>query len=278
MKDRLSGMKNLLWAAGILLVLAALLVGLVFAMSTRYQGERDSGTLVLGAEQKQTRKAKAESAAVDNAAASGTLNELPSTPKSGLDAVFGMTFLCDRTVAGLRDYSNNYAADASAQIWMPEAPGQLTAVDAADTPIVFVDGSQITPANAAMVARPNTVVIYLGGDDLFNETEESFMEGYTLLIESIRNSSPNTQIICCSLASVGTNYSRTDELTPDMIANANSWIRRICIETGAWYADLASVLNNEEGYMRDEFFAADGRGLNAAGISQIVDYFRFHGI
>ena len=29
---------------------------------------------------------------------------------------------------------------------------------------------------------------------------------------------------------------------------------------------------------RDEFFAADGRGLNAAGISQIVDYFRFHGI
>ena len=270
-------MKNLLWAAGILITLIALLVGLVFSMSSRFTGERDSGTLILGAENKVRGKSAAESTAAD-AAVSGTLKELPSTQKNGLEAVFGMTWLCDRTVSGLKDYSNTYAADAGAQIWMPSGTGLLTAVDAADTPIVFVDGSQITPANAAMVSRPNKVVIYLGGDDLFNETRESFIEGYTLLINSIRNSSPDTTVICCSIASVGSNYQRSDELTPQLIAQANSWIRQVCIDTGAYFADLASVLNKDDGYMRDEFFAADGRGLNAAGISQIVDYFRFHGI
>ena len=277
MKNRLSGIKNLLWAAGILVTLIALLVGLVFSMSSRYTGERESGTLVLGAENRPRDKKAAGTTEVDSAQA-GTLMELPSTQKNGLEAVFGMTWLCDRTISGLKDYSNTYAADANAQIWMPAGRGLLTAADAADTPIVFVDGSQITPANAAMVSQPNKVVIYLGTDDLYNETWQDFFEGYTLLIDSIRNSSPNTTVICCSIASIGSNYQRSDELTTQMIAQANEWIRQVCVQTGAYYADLASVLNDDNGYMRDEFFAADGRSLNAAGISQIVDYFRFHGI
>ena len=48
MKDKLSNFKNLLWAAAIMLCLLAMLVGLIFSMSQKSQGERADGTITLG--------------------------------------------------------------------------------------------------------------------------------------------------------------------------------------------------------------------------------------
>ena len=48
MKIGLSGIKNLIWALGILIVLLALLVALIFSFSQKYSGERESGPMVLG--------------------------------------------------------------------------------------------------------------------------------------------------------------------------------------------------------------------------------------
>ena len=44
---KLSNLKNLLWAAGILLCLMAMLIGLIFAMSQKNTAARESGTLNL---------------------------------------------------------------------------------------------------------------------------------------------------------------------------------------------------------------------------------------
>ena len=276
MKNGLTGLKNFIWAAAILAALLALLVGMVFAMSSRYKGERDSGTMTLGETVRREKKSGGEvDAGLDSAPA--TLRELPATQKSSLEAVFGMTFLVDKTVMGLRTYCENYGDGAVSSIWTDANTG-LTAFDAADTPIIFVDGSLITPPNAAMISKPKTLVIYLGGDNLANTGEMDFIEGYTLLINSIRDSSPNTEIIVCSIASVSSNYQGGDGLTPEMIARANDWIRQVCINTDAWYADLASILNDDNGYLSDAYLTPDGRSVAAAGIALIVDYFRFHGV
>ena len=275
MKNGLSGFKNIIWAIAIFAALLALLVGMVFSMSRSYKGERDSGTMTLGEPLRREKKSADADAGLD--AAPATLRELPATQKSSLEAVFGMTFLIDRTVIGLRTYCENYADGAAYYIWTDGGTG-LTAFDAADTPIIFVDGSLITPANAAMISKPKTVVIYLGGDNLANTGEMDFIEGYSLLINSIRDSSPNTQIIVCSIASVSSNYQGGDGLTPEMVSRANDWIRQVCINTGAWYADLASILNDDNGYLSDAYLMPDGRSVAAAGIALIVDYFRFHGL
>ena len=276
MKNGLSGFKNIIWAIAILAALLALLVGMVFAMSRSYKGERDSGTMTLG---EPLRREKKTASGVDAGAElpAATLRELPASQKSSLEAVFNMTFLVDRTVIGLRTYCENYADGAASTIWTDGGTG-LTAFDAADTPIIFVDGSLITPANAAMISKPKTVVIYLGGDNLANTGEMDFIEGYSLLINSIRDSSPNTEVIVCSIASVSSNYQGGDGLTPEMIARANDWIRQVCINTGAWYADLASFLNDDNGYLSDAYLMPDGRSVASAGIALIVDYFRFHGL
>ena len=62
------------------------------------------------------------------------------------------------------------------------------------------------------------------------------------------------------------------------MARANAWIRQVYIQTGTWYADLASLLNDSNGYLSDAYLMPDGRSIAPAGIAIIVDYFRFHGV
>ena len=76
------------------------------------------------------------------------------------------------------------------------------------------------------------------------------------------------------LRSYVTNYG--DGLSPQLIASANSWIRQVCTDTGAYYADIAAIVNDEQGFLSDEFLTPDGRSIAAAGIALIVDYLRCH--
>jgi hypothetical protein len=275
MKNRLSNLKNLLWAGGILLCLTVMLVALLFAMSKKNSEPRPSGTITLG--QIERGKKSGDAGIIGGETAPGILIPLPENNKGNLDTVFGMTFLCDKTILGLRTYANNYADGIIPQIWTDNETG-LPVKSAADTPIVFVDGSLITAGNGAMITRPKTMVLYLGGDGLVDTTERQFIEGYIRLIDSIRSSSPSTKIIVCSIGSISSNYQGADGLTPELVARANAWIRQVCIQTGTWYADLASLLNDSNGYLSDAYLMPDGRSIAPAGIAIIVDYFRFHGV
>ena len=273
MKNRASNMRNLLWAMGILLCLVAMLVGLIFAMSQKNTGNRADGTLVLGHIERGEKPGDVDLAGLESTA--GKLIPVPETKKGNLEDVFGMTFLIDKTLSGLRNYVTNYGDGVNAQIWTDDGSG-LMAKNAAESPIVFVDGSLITPSNAAMVTRPRTVVLFLGGDGLADTTEQEFVDGYTRLINSIREASPDTSIIVCSIGSISSNYQGGDGLNPQLIAGANAWIRQVCTNTGAYYADIASIVNDEYGFLSDEFLTPDGRSIAAAGIALIVDYFRHH--
>lgn len=273
MKNRASNTRNLLWAVGILLCLVAMLVALIFAMSQKNTGNRADGTLVLGHIERGEKPVDVDLAGLESAA--NQLMPVPETKKGNLEDVFGMTFLLDKTLMGLRSYVTNYGDGVNAQIWTDDGSG-LMAKNAAESPIVFVDGSLITPSNAAMVTRPRTVLLYLGGDGLADTTEQEFTDGYTRLINSIREASPSTNIIVCSIGSISSNYQGGDGLSPQLIASANSWIRQVCTDTGAYYADIAAIVNDEQGFLSDEFLTPDGRSIAAAGIALIVDYLRCH--
>ena len=273
MKDRLSNVKNLLWAAGILLCLLAMLVGLIFSMSQKNHEARAEGTIVLG-QIDRTKKAKTDDVA-GLEPAGPVLHTLPESSKGSLESVFGMTFLCDKTIMGIETYAQHYGDGIITSIWTDDGTG-LAAKNAADTPIKFVDGSLITAGNAAMITRPKTVVIYLGGDGLAGTTQQEFIDGYKALIESLRSANPNINIIVCSIGSISSNYQGSDGLDSQKIWYANQWIRQICVDTGVYFADLASFLNDESGFLSDSYLMPDGRSISAAGIALIIDYFRIH--
>jgi lysophospholipase L1-like esterase len=277
MKNGLSGVKNLIWALAIFVSLLALLVGLVFSIATKYYGDDMDGTLVLG-----QGVSISKDSGIDNAMGQniqpGNLLELPATQDNGIESVFNFTYLCDSTIIGINDYSTAYGGNATAQLWTDNGGG-IPAASAATTQIVYPgDGSMVTPSNAAMVAQPKRLVIYIGGDDLAAATEDSFKAGYTQLIKSISSASPETKIICASIASVSAAYPSSDGLTRDLVSQANEWIKDVSIQTGSYYADLASIFNDEGGYLNADYASPDGRSLNSAGIAKLVEYFRFHGI
>src|SRR5699024_10901790 len=133
------------------------------------------------------------------------------------------------------------------------------------------DGSEKTPGDAAGLYEPSRLVIYLGSDQLSGTTAENSISGYTALIHSVQSSSPNTKIICCSIGSVTAAYAGSDGLISELIAQANDWIKQVCISTGVYYADLASVLNDDEGHLIAEYAAEGGRSISAAGINKVMD-------
>lgn len=273
MNKGLNGIKNLIWLAAIMLALVALLVGFTFALSHQYYGDEMDGTLVLRSSEAPL---STQSPAASQSASSGSLTELSSSQDAGVEYVFTLTFLCDSTLMPLNGYGTSYGGAVSAQMWSDSGSG-LSAASASSTMIVSPsDGSQITPVNAAMVYRPKRLVLYLGGDALASTDEQSFVSGYTQLIQDIRSASPDTSIVCCSVGSIAAAYTGSDNLTAALFTQANAWIESICANTGVYYADLASVLNDEQGYLRAEYAAADGRSLSSAGVNAVIGYFRFH--
>lgn len=276
MNNGLSGIKNILWALGIVIAMAAVLIGLVITMVTRFSGTRQDGVMNLGggaALEDEFLTAPAGSTAQE----SDGVKTLPNSQDTGLEYLFNLTFLCDSSLSQVSGYGANFGSTASSQVWLPSG-GSLPAVNAASTKVIYPqDGSEKTPADAAGLYQPSRLVIYLGGDSLANTTAESFISGYTALIQDIQRASPQTTIICCSLASVSAGYAGSDGLTQELIAQANQWIRQVCGSTGVYFADLAAQLN-EDGALSDAYAAADGRTINSEGISKMMEYFRMHGV
>ena len=59
-------------------------------------------------------------------------------------------------------------------------------------------------------------------------------------------------------------------------SSCGSRLHMVCTDTGAYYADIAAIVNDEQGFLSDEFLTPDGRSIAAAGIALIVDYLRCH--
>ena len=280
MNNGLTGIKNLIWALAIVLVLAVVLVGLIITMVLGFSGQRQDGTLYLGESSGfSSGSTKQPDNGVDGGLGSGTgAMALPDSQDTGLEYLFNLTFLCDESFSAVNSFGSNFGSTASAQVWLPAA-GSFPAASAASTNIIYPnDGTAKSPADAAGLYQPSRLVIYLGGDALGSTDQASFVTGYTALVREIQAASPETRIICCSIGSVATAYAGVDGLTPGLVRQANQWIEQVCADTGVYYADVGSLLNDTSGALSAEYASADGRGINSSGISKVMEYFRMHGI
>ena len=280
MQGKLPIIKNMIWAVAIVLALAALLVGLIFAAASRYNGEQQDGTLYLGSEASTKQDAASQDVQTVNAigplAGDGSLHTLSETSDGGQAYLDELTFLCDSAMIGLRDYGLLSGGTATGQVWGSSA-GNIPASSIAQCTIVYPgDGSQISAASAAMIAKPRVLVIALGCDSLSETDQESFIANYTALLNSIHEASPETTLVCCSPCFVTAGYSGADGLTRDIALQAEQWIQQVCMATGVYYADLRSVLCDSSGTLFNDYASSNGKSLNSTGISKVLEYLRGH--
>ncbi len=280
---KLNSLKNLIWIAAIVLCLLALTIGLFTAAFTRYDGEKERGGVLLGGGSASHggSTAAAGTDGVDGGmdvtlVGDGNLKRLEETADGGQAYVDSLTFLVDSALIGLRDYGLLSDGTQTTQVW-GSAAGNIPADSIADCVIRYPnDGSEISAVNAAMVARPERLVICLGSDGLAKVDRETFIDSYTRLLQGLRSASPDTVIIVCSLPSVSPSYDGVDNLSSYLVGEANDWIRDVCTDTGVYYADAGSAVRDRSGTLMTEYAAANGKTLNTAGVNLFLSYLRTH--
>ena len=281
MQGKLTTIKNLAWALAIVVTLLALLLGLLFAAFSRYDGEMERPTVQLGAAKTASGTAQGSDPADPDApvqSSTGRLIRLGETADAGQAYIDSLTFLCDSTTAGLLEYSMLSGGSASTQVWCGET-GSLPVGTLANCLIKYPnDGSVISPAEAAMVSKPGILMLCIGQDGLMDVDQEGFVANYEALIRSIQAASPKTVIVCCSIPFVGAGYSGTDGLTPDAISWANDWVQQVCIETGVYFCDVANAMRDSTNVLTSGFTTANNKTLNRAGLSFYLQYLRTHAV
>lgn len=276
MKGRLTAIKNIAWAFAIVVALLAVFVGLLFAAFTRSSAEQfravPLGTVIAAEEEPDepgTRPADQ---------GDGTLKTLSETVDAGQEYIDSLVFLCDSTVIGLRDYGILNGGTATAQVWATPS-GVMSVRDMAESKIVYPnDGSIISAANAAMIVQPKILVISMGNDGIGGIDQFEFIPLYESLIRGIWANSPGTYIVCLPLSSVTVDYAGNDGATAAKCMEANTWIQTVCEETGAYYCDAMSAVQDTSGLLLQEFASANGKTLNSTGLSQILQYLRYHAV
>lgn len=272
MTGKTNGLKDLIWSIGIVVCLVAVLFGLIFAMAHGYNGSSAKPAVELGAA-----SGKSDVAAQQQPIASGVLNQLQETKNAGQDYLSGLTFICDSTMIGMRDYGMLSGGSANTQVW--GSTGGTIPIDSLSSCVIKypVDGSEISAATAAMIGQPKLLVLCVGNDGLAAASEEAFTAAYSGLINSIRSASPDTTFVVCSLLPVTSNYVGTDGLTNVTVAQAQTWLKQVCIEAGVYYADIASVLT-ADGALSPDYASSDGHTLNSAGCSKVLEYLSTHAV
>lgn len=281
MQSKLSMLKNMLWAICIIVCLVALLIGFIVASAAKYPGEQENGTLYLSGEPDKDSDSKKGDKSADGAEATqdftpGEIKELPESSDAGQGYIDSITFLTDSTLLALRDNGLLTGGIATNQVWASEA-GNIPANTIGDFNIVNPKDGVLMPASmAAGINKPQTLVIALGMDGLADVTKTDFVKNYTSLINAIKAESPETTIICCSPTSVSSFYPALDGVTVAMALDLKDWVKEVCGNTGAYFADIMSVVCDVSGTLGSDFSAANGKAINSAGLSEILLYLRTH--
>lgn len=282
MFKRILKLSNLIWALAIFLALAALTVGFAVTVFTGYDGDTDRPVMDLRENatgdairrpEKDEVKEEDEPKTKEPATAlrpDGTLHPLAQTTDAGQEYADSLTYLVDSSFIRLRSLGLT-----TGPVWSSET-GLLAMGDTGNWSIRYPgDGSFISPASAATIAKPEILVIAVGSDGIDGLDGSAFIANYESLIRDLSEASPDTIIVCLSLSSVTAAYVGTDGLNAEKAAEINGWIKTVCIDTGAYYGDLGSTLCSD-GNLLSEYADGTGRSLNSTGLRAVLSYLRNH--
>ena len=271
-QNRITTLKNMVWAFGIVICLLFIGVGMIFAMFHRYTPPEKTYDYSLYSTP-ETGQVDLSSSALGSGISRGALHLLGETADGGDSYVKRMTFLVDSTYIALRDLG---LVDA-AQVW-GSPTGSLKMDNLPNAVIRYPnDGSEISPVSSAMISKPDILVIAIGEDGLANVDENTFITYYDNLIKEIKSASPDTVVICCSLPSIIPGYNGSDGLTVTRVSDGNDWVQMVCRDTQSYFLNSAEDLS-ESVQLLQRYASSNGKTLNRAGLEVFLRYLRTHAI
>ncbi len=183
-------------------------------------------------------------------------------------------FLGDSNIAHLSSYG---LVDESS-IWTGSERYLTLEPDVCRRAIVYPDtGKEMTVAEAVRLAKPDFLIITLGTDGALSLDRAGFRLSYISLIESIRSSNPDTEIIVQSIfpvrsAEINSRF-KDPKTANEKFEMSNAHLLEIAEEYDLSYIDTYSILQDSDGMLRAEYNTdhRDGYHLNRAGLSAMLD-------
>ena len=211
--------------------------------------------------------------------------ESEKSPPVGLEETFDygkgyikkIVFVGDRTIAPIAEM---YASSEIGGLWLGEQGTLALDYNLSNAPVTDINGKRYASiSDAAKNNTPQFIVITVGIDNGVGYcTEEKLKNYYGRLIDSIKESSPDTKIILQSVFPVSKAAHKKDStLSNDRIRQANEWIAELCTEKSVRYLDTFSTLSDKNGYLLPDYDGGDGIILNKAGYDTMLNYVRTHG-
>ena len=273
--NKLNTIKNLFWFVAIILCTIGVIGAIVFVMFQRFYGQKENFGLDISIP---AAESSADSSKTDVEIGTGIGNQrgelkiLQKTEDAGEEYLDHVYFLIDSTFINLRQ------TDCGSRTWASDS-GSLPVSKVNDSSVIKFpnDGSMISAAEAAMILKPEILVIGIGSDALADTTEEEFVKNCNTLIHDILSASPDTQIICCGIPGVTETYNNVDRLDVTVMSDGNDWVQLVCRDTGASFLDVREAVT-ESAVLLTRFADSNGKTLNHSGIEEFLMYLRTHGV
>ena len=137
--------------------------------------------------------------------------------------------------------------------------------------------TEMTIAEACAADRPRYMLFTIGINGAHTFTEGYYKGAYRKLLNAVRAASPDTLLLIESVFPVAKTETAWTSLSPaelnQRIDRINRWAEELSREfEGCRYLDTASVLRDENGFLKPEFDVGDGIHLTEAGYQAIISY------
>ena len=210
---------------------------------------------------------------------------LPEGQDAGEEYIDSFIFLGESTTYHLKSRGVLKGGTATKQVWSNKLGTINLDATIVSLKIVYPQtNEELSIAEALRRSRPERILLTFGLNgavDKIRRGEEYFKACYLSLIELIRETSPDTDIILQSCFPIGRDMDMSAYTVDALTLNGyidiiNSWTLRLAAREGLKYLNTAEALRDGEGFLKAEYASEDFYHLNTEAYRVILSYIRTH--
>ena len=211
---------------------------------------------------------------------------LTRTEDLGQDYLDSFVFLGESTTYHLKSRGVLRNGTDTDQVWGPDG-GTIT-LDASIGSLFIrypETGELLSLSDALRRKQPRILLLCFGLNGAPAKMKggaKAYQTCYRILLDMVREASPNTKIILQSTFPVAKNmdmsaYSLTLDQLNQAIDTINGWTLSLAEEYGVKYLNTQEILKDKQGRLKMEYQVGDGHHLTKEAYLKILDYIRTHG-
>ncbi len=204
----------------------------------------------------------------------GILDEvvLKETLDAGDDYQFSTAYLGDSVTLGLGVFGNHPKDKVIAK-------GSINPLDAVDKKLIELeDGTFVNFPEALLKLDVDRAILTFGANAISIMSEETFLNCYIMLIDKIKETCPDVEIIIQSISPIATTCT-LKKFTNNLINRSNLLLLVLAYSKDVHFLNSAPVLKDENGYLFLDYCSSDdGIHINEAGYRKWIEFMRCHAL